>query len=89
MESMHGEHWGEARWQRWLTWLTHQQTIVNQRKSDVAPPAPHLAHVPERAAPSADDLWQDWRVAGFNEQEWHRLRFLRWSHRRGHLTEFP
>ena len=29
------------------------------------------------------------RMAGFTRAEWQRLRFMRWLHRQGQLTEFP
>ncbi len=29
------------------------------------------------------------RMAGFTLAEWQRLRFMRWLHRQGQLTEFP
>ncbi len=29
------------------------------------------------------------QMAGFTRAEWQRLRFMRWLHRQGQLTEFP
>lgn len=84
-----GGHRGEARWPRWLAWLIHQPPRPKQRNGGGSSPAPRPALGSGRVARNADDLLQDWRAAGFNEQEWHRLRFLRWCHRRGDLTEFP
>ena len=97
--------WLGCSWMDWLRRLAGLLPGLEERRGELAAEgtATRSAEMPEHdrqeaLAQIASRQQQtmllatelEWcRRAGFTRAEWRRLRFMRWLHRQGRLTEFP
>ena len=97
--------WGGFSWVDWLRRLAHQLPGLDESRGALAVEGTttrstemfehdqretlaQIASRQQQAMMVAAELEWCWR-AGFTRAEWQRLRFMRWLHRQGQLTEFP